>query len=496
MVHERWRRMVALWRREAGRTDPVWPPEGMWTCGATIGEWGRSTAHLASVQKLDNAYETRRSLLIQRQREEIKEFDRQWTRHQQRLDLKARRVMQHQKHIRMSPDGVMTWVDGPDEVELLRFIGTREAFIAERRTKKRGEHAATVLINGDGFDDRTLQRVQAEIRRDMQTEFGQLGCMVVPHQALTAAGIRVESVRRIQVTRDGTNVMEVKVKPPLQKDIDQAAKEATETVSESHRKQSYWTSSWHRFRSEGRDYQIRVAHSPRETTQGFQVWHQPLDDVPGWANVNHLDWTVRESQHRLGACVFSAIDRTGARHRFISGFDMQEQPPLYFLAQLPDRGRMFSVQDAILLLAPPIVHKAREANRQVYRQGDVFFVETSLSDADIRNRSGRIVEGSTSQDQPRRGRDIYRTGHIATRVARMRSGVQLAAGRVEHWPMFTEADRRPEHRPLQLPDDRWFLCIRNTVPRQASQDSDARRRDDQPIESVEGRETNVLDNVA
>lgn len=498
MIHERWRRLIGLWRREAGRPDAIFEAEGIWSCGQRVGEWGRASAHQAGIERLQSAYAARYQALKARHEAEVAEFQRSRDRHLRRLQAKAERKLEHLRHVELHPDGRIEWVDGPDRVELARFIGSRADFVRERRIKKRGEHLATVLINGDGFDDRTMQSVQAELRTDAQREFGALGVMVVPHAALEAAGIRLETIRRIQVTRDGGENVTVKVEGPSQIQISKAAAEARRRVSASRRAQTYWSSGWHQFEDGKRSYQLNINVSNGKETLQFQMLRQPMDGVPGWTTIRHTNasgWTAVEWRHRLGASVFSAIDGSGERHRFISAFDMNEQPPLYFLAQLPDQGRVLDYTSALDLLAPPIVHAARNEGKQVYRQGDVFFVETELSTVELRRRGGAIFRGNgrgRHADRPRRGRNIYRTGHIATEVCLMPSGVTLAKGTVEHYPAFTEPGRRPEHQALLLPEGRWFFCVRNTVPR--SQDSGS--RPDAPPTTSERSITDAIDEIA
>jgi hypothetical protein len=85
--------------------------------------------------------------------------------------------------------------------------------------------------------------------------------------------------------------------------------------------------------------------------------------------------------------VFSAEGWDGRRHRFISAFDQLEPDPLYYLAQLPDKGEVKSYQDAIDILAPPMVHHARKNGKRVERQGDVFAIETDLHTRHIYSRA-------------------------------------------------------------------------------------------------------------
>jgi len=483
MRHERWRRLLVLWRREAGRDDPMWPPEGLWSSGETIGSWGLSTAHGASLARMQSDYLVRAQALEARHRAEKTEFVRQRDKHLQGFTARAERDLSNIKHLELMKDSRMVFVDGSNRVELCRFVGKRRLLFDERRTKKRGEHASTILINGDGFDDQLLQRIQAELRRDLPRTFGTASIMTVPHLALTAAGIDIGTVRRIASQADGGHSTTVRVVGPTADDLDMAVKRLIDEASPETKSKSYWNSSTHSYRSNGRQFTVRVTSNNQTITLNHQVWHQALDALPAWHALRddrkHKDpklrgWSVTEFRHRLGASVFSAVDQTGERHRFISAFDQQENPPLYFLAQLPDQGRCFDYDEAIALLAPPIVHQARRDGRLVFRQGDVFFVQTDLSDETIRSRDGTIVvpteEGSPAD------RNIYLTGHVATRVALFPSGVTLASGVVTHHPDLTERDREPEHRPLNLGNQEekpgWFLAIRNCVPRSAAnQDS-------------------------
>jgi hypothetical protein len=65
---------------------------------------------------------------------------------------------------------------------------------------------------------------------------------------------------------------------------------------------------------------------------------------------------------------------------------------------------------------------------------------------------------------------IYGTAHTAREVARVRGGAVYVRGKVSHRPELDDGrpsrwDTRPEHRPLELRDDCWYLAVRNRVPR-------------------------------
>ena len=503
MLHERWRRLMTLWVREAGRTDPLFPKEGMWSCGNSIGEWGRATEHQRSENKLLGEYRGRRIALVARQKEELAEFDRKQAKHVDRFTRRAERDLSHRLHVELSPSGVIEFVDGTNRVELLRFVGKRGDFITERRTKKKGEHAATVLVNGDGFDSDLMQRLQAEIRRDVTRNFGALGMLVVPHQALTAAGVELNSIKRIAVTSDGGENVVVRVSGPDPKDMEKASEDARNKLTISKRRETYWVTPWHAYESRKQQYQIRVQSNHSKETVNHQMFRQPMDGVPSWQNINHtkeLGWNTTEFRHRLGSTVFSAVDVTGGRHRFLSSFDMQETPPLYFLAQLPDQGTALNFTDALDLLAPPIVHEARKDGKFVFRQGDVFFVETDWTFEKLHEQEAVIYSGmgrGVHSERPAEGRNIYQTGHLAERVAVLPNGVTLAFGQVTHFPAINDPVRViPDHRPLTLTSGKWFLCIRNTVPRSAAtQDSAGAQPDEVTSTVTEGGGTNA-NNIA
>ena len=503
MLHERWRRLMTLWMREAGRTDPLFPKEGMWSCGNSIGEWGRATEHARSENKLFGEYRGRRAVLVARQKAELAEFDRKQAAHVTRFMRRAERDLSHRLHVELSPSGVIEFVDGANRVELLRFVGKRGDFIAERRTKKKGEHAATVLVNGDGFDSNLLQRLQAEIRRDVSRNFGALGTLVVPHQALTAAGIELSSIKRIAVTRDGGENVVVRVTGPDPKDLGKANQDARNKLTAAKRSDTYWNSPWHSYESRKQQFQLRVSMSNTRETVSHQMYRQPLDGVPSWQTISHskeLGWHTTEFRHRLGSTVFSAVDESGQRHRFISSFDSQETPPLYFLAQLPDEGSALTFTDALDLLAPPIVHEARKDGKFVFRQGDVFFVETDWTLEKLREQKAVIHMGmgrGVHSERPAEGRNIYRTGHLAEQVAVLPNGVTLALGTVTHFPAINDPVRTiPDHRPLALMPDKWFLCVRNQVPRSAATQDSAGAQPDDVTSTTEGGGTNASINVA
>lgn len=215
--------------------------------------------------------------------------------------------------------------------------------------------------------------------------------------------------------------------------------------------------------------------------------------------------------HHLGACLFSAVGEDGKRHKYLSAFDEEEAAgAMYYLAQLPDGSGASTYDEAIHALAPPIVHEARKQGRTVRRQGDVFAIETNLTDDDVyamaRTRVRRnvalfghnpetgtvhqvdmtqaptILPGEVSQThecpcchgirfkvgwgpKAHRALMIYNTGHTATEVVKTKTGMVYIKGTMYHDPWIEEEGRRREHRNVELAADKWHIAVRNTVPR-------------------------------
>lgn len=115
-----------------------------------------------------------------------------------------------------------------------------------------------------------------------------------------------------------------------------------------------------------------------------------------------------------GACIYcgrplSARVEVRRRARYLSSFDMNERPPLYFLAQVP-RGAGETVESAIDSLAPRAVHAAIARGRDVRRQGDVFFIDTDLSTLELELRGARFARLTqwTRDARARKGEVCYR----------------------------------------------------------------------------------------
>lgn len=410
-------------------------------------------------------------------------------------------------------------------IEMARYIG------------KRFEKRSIALMNGDGFENRSLQGIQAAIRGVIQDEFTRNEQrMIVPYAALESAGLVLSSLVPIHIAGDRRVQMVAKVAKVPQSVIDRERLKLTAAsprVSFEHNERSYRL-NWNYNYKPGISGQygtenpaIEVVHTPEFSNQ------QAMYRISAPANG---DWTVTEEVHRLGSAVFWAVGPDGQRHRWISSFDQNENPPMYFLAQLPDRGGIRYVTHAIRLLAPKIVQKAREDGRRVFRQGDIFTIETDMKDEDFSpdqitrrhhvfsyQNPPNVFSGGTSgttwttmaldvnmtsstvstaegawmlavapplvvepgnqrwyleqrarlSKKLRDGLMIYRTGHTASMVAVTSYGT-FVKGTMYHDPILENirAGRAPEHAPLQLGDgQKWYLAVRNAVPRLSTADS-------------------------
>lgn len=208
-------------------------------------------------------------------------------------------------------------------------------------------------------------------------------------------------------------------------------------------------------------------------------------------------WASLELIDRDGLqCVFRVGERC-----YISGYDANEDPPLYFLARLPHEVTTYA--EAIEALKPRSVKLAEAQGLRVRRQGDMFAIPTTWRSHDLRamgavfstnvtiNRrmprvssmarwtimisgdevpaesvesaEAREIEYLTVTHSRRRG--LYGTAHTATELAYLPDGTMFARGRIEHDPRgVREEGRDPDHQPLPLPGKTWWLVAKNTVP--------------------------------
>lgn len=386
-----------------------------------------------------------------------------------------------------------------------------------------------MLLNGDGFEDDTATGWQETVRRQAHAEFGWQRCPIIPFMATRAAEIDHSTIKVIEVTaerndnriREGYPDYWEEVMTPNMKTSDgffnyaighDMMLEKEWTLTAGTRGSSALTyQGRHKgeliqiglTRYSGNSYSLNVVNIMAQPENGRRAWQRMARN-----GIHGCYWT--EMIHRLGASVFYGGREGERRHRWVSAFDMNEPEPLYFLAQLPDRGVCKGYEDALTLLAPEIVHQAKSQGRSVERQGDVFAIETNLTDETVyKNAVTRVRRAVAFQDEgavhraggklmevgegevrergtcpmcnckpwvgngpaARRALMIHRTGHTADEVVVKPNGSIFIRGNMYHDPQLEETGRRPDHRPVALlaADGRehaWFLAVRNTVPRQ------------------------------
>lgn len=398
------------------------------------------------------------------------------------------------------------------------------------------------VINGDAIPDPSATRWQETVRSLIQppreNQWGNTGArrgfrhrggrwepnfdddlpyVLVPFQALTAAGVDLDTVRPIEVQQDTWGNVRHDVPAPPKVDAS----------SRPNREQG----GTRVYERRNRDH-VFVTTASRNTIENTwnlsNLWQVRAANIDGIVENRRLErdrngWFWTERVHHLGGCLFSAVADDGRRHKFVSSFDSHEAPPMYFLAQLPDRSGAKTMVEAIEALKPPLVKKAEADGKRVFRQGDVFAIETGLTDEQVYGQAktrvrreialstvhpdliNRVIRGqrewptpedgevsetidcpcgcghkrkSGSGDGARRALSIYRTGHTATEVVVGKGGATYIRGTMFHDPEVEEPGRRPEHRPMPLDEHgTWFLAVRNTVPR--------RRRQQDPVPELQ-----------
>lgn len=150
-------------------------------------------------------------------------------------------------------------------------------------------------------------------------------------------------------------------------------------------------------------------------------------------------------------CVFTHCGKY-----FVSGYDRNESPPLYFLARLPRAVK--TLAEGIESLKPRSVKEAESLGLKVLRQGDMFAIPTSYTTSDLKKMDAEFVTPTGSVG-------LYGTAHWAAETARLPDGTMLGRGQIQHSPRMILNERRdPDHQALKLPGSKWWLIVRNTVP--------------------------------
>jgi len=142
----------------------------------------------------------------------------------------------------------------------------------------------------------------------------------------------------------------------------------------------------------------------------------------------------------------SIVEYTNRSTYFLSGYDRNERGLSYFLCELPARVHPTTVKEAYEALKPESVKVAEKLGRKIKRQGDMFFI--------------RSKDYVPSLKAIRRHQQyIHQSNHVAEDVS-WEGPLTYVRGTIQHMP----SGRRPDHAPLNLGRQHWWLCVRNTVP--------------------------------
>lgn len=311
------------------------------------------------------------------------------------------------------------------------------------------------LANGDRVSVSTDRHQR--ITRNALARTG-LPIIIVPRDALSSAGIMLDTIRPVEITDD-----------------------RFETIPH-------------------RAYALPEGEIEKSVMTGTRITIETDDD----GRAVYV-WTTH--RHWLGASLFRAAVRTGSSPRarrwayFLSAFDDQETRPLYFLAELPRGARPETVADAFEALKPETVKAAEMMGRDITRQGDIFAVAMPGITTRGLRKDGAVIETGPRRKLVTRWRDLYtaegdiltgdpvwhdeyaagRIGetveafpdrgrgwrallgqnHYATEVARMPDGTTYARGTMTHDP----AGRDRDHAQRKMGDGKtWHLIVKNTVP--------------------------------
>jgi hypothetical protein len=382
-----------------------------------------------------------------------------------------------------------------------------------------------VLLNGDTYSVST-SRHQNDLRSALSRLPSDLPVLIVPHRALKAARISIDSIVPLDVRPDG-----IEYRRQSSETLPKAAKRLTLIKPGTPLKDG----CIHHYNMRWRDQTIGYIEACEKAGTEFTVI--PAESG-GWQEVRRdADGTYHwhTTRHWLGDSVFMArrIGET-RRTRWLSSFDRQETTPLYFLCQLPPC-KAETYAEAIEALKPDPVVLAESMGRTVERQGDIFAIPMpGLDTRTLTKRGGvrarrwdamapdrarrkaarlansmrvsndlqRNVWGRSSgggvpwREQQERVRPVVShrhnkwspifqqwvedaeenvgrpediallgTAHTATEVITMPDGTQYARGMMYHDPELMGEARERDHIRRRLGDGKvWHMVCKNTVP--------------------------------
>lgn len=321
-----------------------------------------------------------------------------------------------------------------------------------------------VLLNGDLYSMTTSshQRLVRDALADRPT-------VIVPWSAMRGAGVWPETVRLITVEPDRYDFSLVSADCPprgVVPEVDDVASWGGQAV-----------------RRDPRDGRLFVreewcgefsAPMSGELMGYTRQWRQAVVKLPNgryqWHTVTH--W--------LGDSVFTAMRSDGDIGWYISSFDRQESPPLYFLSRLPRES--YTIADALEALKPESVATAEMLGRSVSRQGDMFAIPMDVTRRGLQRLGAQFVRRAVSIDVDGRrevsARSLLGTAHTASEVATLPDGAQFARGCLYHYPEIVgQWWRTGDHARRRMGDGKqWHLIARNAVPVQKTGGQSPRQR--------------------
>lgn len=320
--------------------------------------------------------------------------------------------------------------------ELARPLKAKNSGAAHRRD------VVGWLLNGDRYSV-TTDRHQ-RVTRNAIARTG-LPAAIIPHEALGAARIELDTIRIIDVTEDGHERIEHKsatvpegvryVVEDVHENVDRTPEELQVIADERTERNR---ADWQRMKDaadRGDSYYVEWMARPENATPAVVT----VDDLgsyerhewrkTGTRTVMYLGhsrrsvskvtedgetsyrWTTY--RHWLGASLIRAAVSTGPGTRrrrwayFLSAFDEQETARLYFLAELPRGVAPTTVAEAFEDLKPDAVKVAEQMGREVTRQGDIFAIAMPGLTLRQLRKDGATVEKGPRIKTVTRYRDRY-----------------------------------------------------------------------------------------
>lgn len=316
-------------------------------------------------------------------------------------------------------------------------ITSEENFELARAVRRKNGKLTCFLLNGD-FANRQRQRRHQNIMRWLVARTD-IPALIIPFSALEAASIDKSTVQPREIREDRWTETRHAVEPWNWDDVFWIPH-----TSPASRKWGYYQNGSITGRPDVRFNRRVTSEGKIENTMCLARNGMRIRDDAGGPH-----WIER--RHWLGDSLFRA--KVNGRFRtFISSFDYQETTPLYFLAEVPDKGgKIKTIEDALLALAPPIVHAAMAQGREVKRQGDMFAIPTRLSTEDVIART---------DGKKRRMEGVIGTDHVATESYVGKGRITYARGFFHHKP----EGRVRDHQARKLGEE-WHLVVPNAVPR-------------------------------